>query len=213
MVRTDYAVQAGSESLLGLSDSQQPKRGPPGLSYFPFFHLNLNRQEEALTQPQQIPHRHTHHTEAMGSVSELCVSSLQTFLCPAMKPLQQAPAACLDRESRAGQIGWLKSSFVSANHSLELSTEPPFTYRRNHSQFCRSETTCNFFNSDLHGDSMVLKSEDGVGYKSPLHVRAGCTLQHMGPILTAVRAAVSLGLQRAAGSAEGSRLTHKDMQT
>lgn len=35
----------------------------------------------------------------------------------------------------------------------------------------------------------------------------------MGPILTAVRAAGSLGLQRAAGSAEGSRLTHKDMQT
>lgn len=31
------------------------------------------------------------HADTMGTVSELCVSSLQTFLCPAVKALQEAP--------------------------------------------------------------------------------------------------------------------------
>ena len=116
------------------------------------------------------------------------------FYCESPRPEAVVPPpAAVDREPRGvKKTGWLKS-FVSSNHSLELSTEPPFTHRSHHSSsvFVKSSENCLnksyiYLNRYLvevltlghlekfffvvvvlglvpGGDSMVLKSEDGVG--------------------------------------------------
>lgn len=72
-----YTERPGSQK-----DSRQPRQGarPSTTSYFDCLHLS--HQDETCLHA---------HAGTMGTVSELCVSSLQTFLCPAVKSLQEAP--------------------------------------------------------------------------------------------------------------------------
>lgn len=78
------------------TDSQQPQRGKLGLLLLPFssFSVAITRREKvAQLRTERYLHtlRGISHSGAMGTVSELCVTSLQTFLCPAVKALQQEP--------------------------------------------------------------------------------------------------------------------------